>query len=154
MVLELTIDRLKGTRKRIEKYVDLNLVQWLEEVGVPIVKARGFEKGLSNTSIVLIHAEKTGFLKAAIRWGLKTEDGKPLDLFLEEGTDPHDIEARFASFLKIPLENGVTIFRKKVRHPGTTAMNIFKDSVSEVEKAIESKISTETSKYLDGTRIQ
>ena len=154
MVYELTINRLKNGRKRVERFVDLNLKDWIEQVGVPIVKRRGYEKGLSSGAVELIHAEKEGFLKGYVRWGLKTQDGKPLDLFLEEGTNPHEIEARFASVLKIPLENGITIFRRKVQHPGTTAMNIFKDSVTEVEQAVQKKIEEETTKHLDATRLQ
>ena len=150
MVFELTISRLEGRRKRVESFIDKNLLQWVEQVGVPIVKKTATSRGLLGHAVDAIHAEKKGYLNVPIVWGLKTKDGEPLDLFLEKGTNSHDIEIRF----KKVLSDGESIFGKKVRHPGTRALSIFKDSEPLVLDAVESKISSETSRFLDGMRIQ
>lgn len=154
MVYELSIARLEGARRRVESYIDRNLLQWMEEVCVPVVRSQGYQKGLSAQAVDLIHAEKDSFLKGAIRWGLKTEDGAPLDLFLEEGTDEHEIEAKFGKALKFANSQGINVYRKKIRHPGTTALNIFKDSTVSVEQNIKKKIEQETTRFLNETRMK
>ncbi len=154
MSLNITKERIKSSKTRIEQYIDNNLLRWAEDTALPKVKSNGFSKGLSSNSVDAITVKKTGFMAVSIVWDLKTDDGKPLDMILEEGTKPHDIEARFAKFLRFFDQQGNPIFRKKVNHPGTAALNIFKDSKETVESIMDEKISNEVTNYLDTMRIQ
>ena len=154
MSLNITKERIKSSKTRIEQYIDNNLLKWAEDTALPKVKSNGFSKGLSSNSVDAITVKKTGFMAVSIVWDLKTDDGKPLDMILEEGTKPHEIEARFAKFLRFFDQQGNPIFRKKVNHPGTVALNIFKDSKETVESIMDEKISNEVTNYLDTMRIQ
>jgi hypothetical protein len=153
-MLEVTIDRLSKAEDRTSKYIDQNLFNWVVSTALPIVKSKAVAKGLSVFAVEAIHVEKTGFMSVAIRWGLKTEEGKPLDKYLEEGTDAHDIEARFAKYLKFIGRDGNNVFRKIVKHPGTAAMNIFKDSKKMAQEIMKAEITKRVNQHLQATRVQ
>ena len=153
MVLEVTIDRLSNARTRVEKHIDANILNWTVSVALPIVKARAFAQGLSQSAVDSIKVEKIGFMSCSIFWDLKTRDGKPLAKFLEDGTQGHDIEARFTNFLKFEID-GTTLFRRKVRHPGTAAMNIFKSSKQNAQSIMKTEIAKRVTQFLDSTRVQ
>lgn len=154
MVYEITIDRLTKGKDRVGRHIDNNIVKWTTDEVLEVVKSRAYSKGLSEFAVSAIKVQKTGFMACAIIWDLLTEDGKPLAVFLEEGTDEHDIEARFAEFLAFIGRDGNTVFRKKVRHPGTSAMNIFKDSKIEAQSRMKILIIKNVNQFLDSTRVQ
>lgn len=47
----------------------------------------------------------------------------------EEGSRPHMIAARRRKMLRIPVGGGAVIFRRKVRHPGTTGTHFMTRSL-------------------------
>jgi hypothetical protein len=154
MVYEVTIDRLLKANDRVAGYIDRNILNWTNDEVLEVVKTKAFSKGLSVFAVNAIKVEKRGFMACAIIWDLKTEDGAPLAKFLEDGTDEHDIEARFAQYLAFIGRDGNTVFRKKVKHPGTAAMNIFKDSKIEAQTRMKILIIKNVNQFLDSTRIQ
>jgi hypothetical protein len=71
--------------------------------------------------------DRTGNLRNSIKRGQKSPwalfvkaggTGARYALFIEAGSKPHEIKARRARFLKFE-QNGQTVFRKRVFHPGT-----------------------------------
>jgi hypothetical protein len=60
----------------------------------------------------------------------------PHALFVVNGTPPHTIEARPGHTLRFVI-NGVTLFRKKVRHPGTKPNRFPDRAVRRAQPAIE-----------------
>ena len=74
---------------------------------------------------------RTGILQQSISWRAAGKD-KALVFaqaeyapFVEHGTRPHTIRARERQALKIPLEDGETIFRRAVSHPGSRPYPFF-----------------------------
>jgi hypothetical protein len=58
----------------------------------------------------------------------------PIALFIEEGTKPHEIRARYAKALAFPIGvGGPMVFAKAVHHPGTKAQHIFANTLARNE---------------------
>lgn len=54
-------------------------------------------------------------------------------LFVHEGTQPHDINARLApEMIFFWHKVGATVFRKHVRHPGTRAVPFLRDALESI----------------------
>jgi len=57
--------------------------------------------------------------------------------FFEYGTAPHEIRATNADYLAFPGENGETVFRKSVQHPGTPALRYMEKSKQRMMREME-----------------
>lgn len=66
--------------------------------------------------------------------------GAAYGLFVEKGTRPHTIRPRHRKALRWPAEGGF-VFARKVRHPGTKAMNFLANAldakVAEIDEAMQ-----------------
>jgi hypothetical protein len=152
MSLDYGIHRLKGTPQRIKDFIDQNLERWAQE-GLQDVIDVALRKGMHPDVARSWRVEKTGYMKVDMVWEYPGPKGEPIQVFLEYGAKPHEIAAKIAKALKIPLPSGKTIFRKKVKHPGIQAINSLAESIPKFNEALKFKIHTETNAYLEREAI-
>lgn len=98
----------------------------LQSLGPKVMSVAG---QILTRNLVDITPVKTGRLRASIQTTItetyaQVETTAGYGKFVDEDTAPHDIYARFARFLRIPLPNGEVIYRTHVRHPGTKGQNL------------------------------
>ena len=158
MSLEFTKNRLQNSDVRVDKFIDENIISWSEDEILQLAQKDGFSRGLSDAVLGTMSIVKRGFMKAAIRWELRTSDGKPLHKFLEKGTDPHTIEALGKLFggadsLMWRDSSGRPIFRRKVNHPGTEGMFIIENAWRIGKPKLKKRIIMETNNFLEVNRL-
>ena len=150
--------RLQTARDRVLGFVDENIIQWAEDEILGPTQSIAWGEGLSEHVISTIQIERIGFLKINLVWNLFGPNDEPLGVWLEEGTMPHLIEAKGeenggANSLMWRDKGGRPIFRKKVKHPGTTGKHIMKRGWEAGRKAFENRIVRETTAYLKKDKI-
>lgn len=156
-----TINRLINSKKRINDFIDRNIVDWSEQVILEPTRRLAAEVGLSQSAQNAITIQKTGFMNVQLMWEYFSSDNAPLHQYLENGTDPHDIEAKGkdnggSDFLhwKDILGNSVFIPRGKiVKHPGTDGYQILAKGWEQNRDQLRQRIVEETNNFLEVTKL-
>lgn len=158
MSLEYARNRLENSEKRIQTFIDENIVDWsIENILQPTQKI-ALEFGLNQNALNGMEIVKDGFMKAKMIWEYRGPDDVPLHIFLEKGFKPHNIEAigkllGGADFLKWKDKTGKNIFRKKVRHPGFEGYHILEKGWTENRDSLKSRIVLEVNNFLQVNRL-
>jgi len=158
MVLELTEQRLKSAKDRVDKFIDQNLILWAtEEILLP-GQQDIIASGLSESAARALTLEKTGFMKFDLVWNYVV-DGKKVHFFLEFGTAPHRIEAKGKLFggadvlhwkgLSGGFVIGRDIFAKSVQHPGTKGKGLIATIRKERGPQLQARIIAETANRME-----
>ena len=88
-----SINRLINSRKRVNDFIDKNILDWSEQVILEPTKRLAAEVGLSQNAQNGITIQKTGFMSVPLMWDYCSSYNAPLHQFLENGTSPHYIGA-------------------------------------------------------------
>ncbi len=158
MSLEFTKNRLANSNKRIERFIDENIVQWVEDEVLGPTQELAFAEGLSQNAIGHMEVLKDGFMKAKLRWRLIGPKEQPLHLFIERGTKPHIIQALGKLFggadsLMWRDAGGKPIFRKRVNHPGTEDRRIIERGWDRTKDKLKARAIRETNNFLEVNRL-
>lgn len=158
MVLELTEQRLKSAKDRVDRFINENLITWAtEEVLLP---GQGdiVSSGLPEAAARALTLDKTGFMKFDLVWDYVV-DGKKVHFFIEFGTGPHTIRAKGKLFggadslhWKGPTGGfviGKDIFAKKVEHPGTKRRDLISTIRKERLPQLKTRIIAETANRME-----
>lgn len=159
MVLELTEQRLKSSKDRVDRFIDENLIIWAtEEILLPGQNDL-LSSGISERGARGLKLEKTGFLKFDLIWDYRDDEGHPLHFYIEEDTRPHIIRAKGKLFggadylhWKGPSGGfiiGEDFFAKEVKHPGTTGKHIVDTIKKERLPALQQRIIAETENRME-----
>jgi hypothetical protein len=129
MTLDISRLRLGDSKYRIKNFMDGNMVQVAEETMLTTAQKLAWNRGLSENAISAMYIERVEYMKWDFIWDYRGPKNEPISLFLNDGTDAHDIEALGKDFggadmLSWVDKFGKRVFRPKVRHPGTTGMKI------------------------------
>jgi len=160
MSLQFTLNRLENSPKRVDNFIDQNIVDWSEQVLLSEAQKKGIQVGLSATAVNGMLIEKTGFMKAVLAWELIGDKGQPLHKFLENGFGKggYDINAigkdfGGSDFLTWVDRTGKRIFRKKVRHPGFDGYQILGNTWRENKDKLKQRIVVEVNNFLEANRL-
>lgn len=149
---------MENAEKRIDQFIDENLLDWSEQVILDPTRRLAREVGLSQNAQNTITIEKVDFLKAQLMWDYEGADGEPLHEFLENGTDPHIIEAKGkinggSDYLQWKDFGGQFIYRKKVDHPGTDGYKILARGWEQNMEQLQRRIIEETNNWLEVNKL-
>ncbi len=97
------------------------LVGWTDLTIGEIARGLASAVGLGSHVVRTIETVRTGYLDVEVQWNYKP-DGKPVALWLELGTKPHDIEGDPLSW--IDKRTGDRRFAMRVHHPGFAGYGI------------------------------
>lgn len=153
MVLELTEQRLKSAKDRVDKFIDQNLILWATEEMLLPGQGDIVASGLSEPAARALTLDKTGFMKFDIVWDY-IKDGKRIHFFIEFDTAPHRIEAKGklfggADFLHWEGPSGKDIFAKIVQHPGTKGKGLISTIRKERLPQLKTRIIAETTNRME-----
>lgn len=116
---------------------DLDVTLMRIAAGIPGVGRRWIDEGAEIVAekMWINVPVKSGELRQSITIESDGESAKigphvPYAVFVHEGTAPHEIRPRFAKALAFEI-GGVTIFAKRVQHPGTHAQPFLKWTLDE-----------------------
>lgn len=161
MPLDVARLRLLSAKYRIDQMIASNIQQWAEEEILQVAQKICWRNGLSENAIsgLYIDARYEGRkVVVDLRWDLEGPNGEPVWKFLDKGTPPHVIEAKGKLFggsdwLRWYDKQMKPVFRKKVNHPGTKAMDISGQTRKEGVPNLKKRIIREVNKIIDETRI-
>jgi hypothetical protein len=158
MALDIARLRLGDAKHRIDKFIDANMVQWAEEEVLTEAQKRAWNRGLSENAISSMYIEKVDFKKWKIVWDYRGPNNEPISSYLEDGTPAHEIYAKGKDFggsnwLHWLDKTGHNVFRKKVKHPGTTGMHIIRDAWKNSKQRFQKRMKKEVQAYLELTKI-
>jgi len=153
MVLELTEQRLKSSKDRVDRFINENLITWAtEEVLLP---GQGdiVASGLPEAAARALTIEKTGFMKFDLVWDY-VKDGKKIHFFIEFDTSPHTIRAKGKLFggadsLHWEGPSGKDIFAKVVQHPGTKGKGLIATIKKERQPQLKTRVISETTNRME-----
>lgn len=97
------------------------LIGWTDLTIGEIARSLAHAVGLGDHVVKTIETQRTGYLSAEVKWNYNPE-GKPVALWLELGTKPHDIEGDPLSW--IDKRTGNRRFAMRVHHPGFAGYGI------------------------------
>ena len=149
--MSLTINRIENSEARVKKFIDENIIQWVEQYVLNPTKDLALQIGLSQNATNAMFVEKTGFMKTDIVWDYTDSDGNPLSLWLENGFGKggYDIHVKH----KKVLSNGKTFFGKKVRHPGFEGYKIMSTGYKNNKDQLANNIIDEVNNFLESNRL-
>lgn len=160
MSLEFAQNRLENSEKRVNKFIDNNLVDWAEEEVLRPAQKKAFEVGLSQNAANGMKIEKDGFMKVKLIWEYRGQNDEPLHLFLEKGFGKggYNIESRGKLFggadsLSWIDKTGKRIFRHKVRHPGFEGYHIMENAWKENKPHLKRRVIEEVNNFLEANRL-
>lgn len=113
--------------------------------GLPPLKSRALITqvvGILRQAAVAEAPERDGTLRREVQERIDSpyagavEFQAPHAIYVYEGTAPHTIEARPGRTLRFVV-NGATLFRRRVRHPGTKPNRFLDRAVRRAQPAIE-----------------
>lgn len=159
MVLEITEQRLKSAKDRVDRFIDENLVTWAtEEILLPGQNDL-LSSGISERGARGLKIEKTGFLKFDLIWDYRNEQGDPIHFFIEKDTRPHIIRAKGKLFggadalhWKGPSGGfiiGEDHFAQEVKHPGTRGKGLIETIRKERVPALQRRVIAETANRME-----
>ncbi len=153
-----SLNRLINSRKRVNDFIDSNIVDWVEQAVLGPTRRLAAEVGLSQNAQNTITIEKVGFMNAQMTWFYLSSEGAPLHRFLEDGTDEHTIKAKGkdnngANFLMWRDSSGELVFRKKVEHPGTDGYKILARGWENNKDQLRQRVIEETNNFLEVSKI-
>jgi len=158
MVLELTEQRLKSAKDRVDKFIDQNIILWATEEMLLPGQGDILASGLPEAAGRALSLEKTGFMKFDLVWDYIV-NGTKVHFFIELGTSPHTIRAKGKLFGGADalhwkgLSGGFVIgkdnFAKKVEHPGTRPRGLIATIKKERMPQLKSRIISETENRME-----
>jgi len=159
MSLDITRLRLDSASQRADRFIDNNIVTWVNEEITEQIRDTVRALGLSERVINAITTEKTGFMKADVVFDLRGPNDEPLDEFLENGFAPHDIEAKGkeqggADVLSWIDQFGTRKFAKRVRHPGFIGYHFMETGERQFTPELTRRIEKETSEFMQKERFK
>jgi len=101
--------------------ISQHLVGWTDLTIGEIARGLAHAVGLGDHVVKTIETQRTGYLSAEVKWNYNP-GGKPVALWLELGTKPHDIEGNPLSW--IDKGTGDRRFAMRVHHPGFAGYGI------------------------------
>jgi len=159
MSLDITRLRLDSASQRVDRFIDNNIIQWVNEEITEQIKDSVRALGLSERVVNAITTEKTGFMKADVVFDLRGPNDEPLDEFLEKGFAPHDIVAKGkeqggADALSWIDQFGTRKFAKRVRHPGFRGYNFMEQGERQFTPELTRRVEKETSEFMQKERFK
>ncbi len=153
MVLELTEQRLKSSKDRVDRFISENLITWATEEMLLPGQGDIVASGLSEAAARALTLEKTGMLTFDLVWDY-IKDGKRIHFFIEFDTAPHRIEAKGklfggADYLHWEGPSGKDIFAKIVQHPGTKGKGLIATIRKERLPQLKTRIISETENRME-----
>lgn len=114
----------------------------------------GVEEGAAQAKATHRYKDRTGALTGSIRGYLvasasPTDNGEAVGVleakakhasYIEEGTPPHEIEARRAELLRWVDEGGGVHFARKVNHPGGPSLPFMGPAAQKAERVVEVEV--------------
>ena len=85
MSLDLTKQRLKSAKNRIDTHIDQNIMLWATET-ILLPGQTDIANSVSQRAADALSLEKSGFMKVDLKWDFRSEEGAPIHFFLEYGT--------------------------------------------------------------------
>jgi hypothetical protein len=158
MTLDISRLRIGDSRFRIDKFIDANCVQWAEDTMLSTAQKLAWNRGLSENAIADMWIEKVGFKAWEFIWDYRGPNDEPISRYLNDGTPPHDISAKGknlggSDWLSWIDKSGKRVFRKKVKHPGTTGMKIRERAWEIARPQFQKQMQKETQAYLQLTGL-
>ncbi len=136
--------RLESAPSRAKRHMDMICVDIaIQEILDPI-KQTAHSKNAAQSYIDAFKIEKTGFIK------IELVNDHRFSGWLEYGTPPHTIEGNPLAF----DIDGDTVFAKKVNHPGFEGYHILKDNLPALSTNYARRLSEDTTKFLERTRMR
>ena len=153
MVLELTEQRLKSSKDRVDRFIDQNLITWATEEMLLPGQGDIVASGLSEAAARALTLERTGFMKFDLVWDY-VKDGKKIHFFIEFDTSPHRIQAKEKLFggadaLHWVGPSGKDVFAKIVQHPGTKGKGLIATIRKERLPQLKTRIVSETENRME-----
>lgn len=158
MSLDFTKNRLENAERRIDKFIDENLIDWATEEVLRPTQDSALKFGLSQNALNGMNIVNDGFLKVKMTWEFRGPKNVPLHRFLETGFKEHEINAigkilGGADYLHWVDKAGKNIFRKRVRHPGFEGYHIMRDGWDKNREQLKRRIIEETNSFLQVNRL-
>jgi len=153
MVLELTEQRLKSSKDRVDRFINENLITWATEEMLLPGQGDIVASGLSEAAARALTIERTGFMKFDLVWDY-VKDGKKIHFFIEFDTSPHTIRAKGKLFggadaLHWVGPSGKDMFAKVVQHPGTKGKGLVATIRKERLPQLKTRIIAETENRME-----
>ena len=157
MSLDLTKQRIRSAKGRVERYIDQNIVLWAtEEILLP--GQVNIANSIHEEAAKGLGIEKSGLLQVELTWEY-IKDGKPIHFYLEYGTRPHTIrpkgkESGGADVLHWRGPSGGFIvgddhFATEVHHPGTQPKRLVEGIREELQPRLTERIIREVQNYIE-----
>ena len=158
MSLQYTSNRLQNAEKRIDKFIDDNLVDWVEQEILKPTQKLAIQEGLSDNAANSMKVIKNGYLKAKLIWDYRGPNDEPLSLWLEKGTRSHIIRALGklfggSDFLSWIDKAGKRLFRREVKHPGTKGKKIMERGYKQNKNQLKRRVIEETNNFLQVSKL-
>lgn len=158
MSLNLTKQRIRSAKGRVDKYIDQNLMMWAtEEILLP--GSRNIQQSVSSKASEGLRLEKTGFMKIDLLWEYYGDNGQPIHFYLEYGTRPHTITPKGkdnggADWLHWRGPSGGFVigqdhFAQRVSHPGTKPKKLVEGIKDEMLPRLQERIVREVNNFME-----
>lgn len=128
MSLDLTKQRLSSAKRRVDTFIDQNIMVWATET-ILLPAQVDIANSINERAARALSLEKSGWMKVDLVWDLRGENNEPIHFYLEYGTDPHTIRPKGkdnggADVLHWKGASGGFIigedhYAREVRHPGS-----------------------------------
>lgn len=152
-MLEITKQRLRNSKFKVDRYIDSNILDWTNEEILEPLKISFIQAGLSENAARGLRVEKTGFKKVDVIWDYRGHENEPLHFYIEYDTRPHRIAATHKPFLKWKGKDGKWNSKKEVFHPGTHGKMLVNNGVAERKPFLVQRIIQETNDFMQVGRL-
>ena len=122
MSVSLDVEKLKRQHAQyIQKLNDV-IEQTMKEAGEQVKQEVADTSAFQGTVL-----RKTVKVSRLTKYSFQTSMDSKVAVYMNDGTRPHEIRARRVKFLRFQ-HFGITVFRKRVYHPGTQATHFFDEA--------------------------
>lgn len=152
-MLEITKQRLRSAKSRVDKFIDQNILDWGTQEVLEPIRLSMIQAGLSQNAANALRIVKTGFMKISVVWDYRGKNDEPLHFYIEYDTKPHRILPRFKDRLSWVDKSGKRVWAREVNHPGTTGKMIVHSGVEERKPFLRARVIKETNDYAQVTKL-
>lgn len=143
--------RMASADFRTEQFINQNIVRWTESTILDSIRRKARREKAPDSYINALKVIYKGWMRADVELDYN-KDGKPLGLWFEFGTPPHEIKGNpTLTFFWKKVQKVVTF--GKVSHPGQKGKYIMTKGYKNGKRRLREVISTETTQFLEETKI-